>query len=285
MNSKISKKIIFIRHAMSIENEKINSIYNNNENIKQEEILKEINLDKKMIDIELNEKGKIQCKKIQKKINKINFDIVLISPLRRTLETCNLIFEHYKKKNYIKFLLFPFIREKLISSSDLPICSKKLKKWVDQKNFFIDLDFSLIEFIEKNHCCTWLSFTFFGNFKNNINEKIENDIDKLINDNNNEIKKKQKNKNLENKKILKKMKEIYPSVLENYEQVKKRCEETLNWIKDYLTKNQNSENIGVVSHSEFIATFLCKKISDDFLEIYDPYYLENCEIKEFYLEK
>lgn len=43
------------------------------------------------VDIPLNEEGKKQAEEVAKKLNNIKFDKVLVSPLKRTIETCEII--------------------------------------------------------------------------------------------------------------------------------------------------------------------------------------------------
>jgi broad specificity phosphatase PhoE len=63
------------------------------------------------MDTDLTEFGWSQCREKQELAQKLDFDIVLISPLRRTLETAHCIFKKHPNFQQIRFVLAPLARE------------------------------------------------------------------------------------------------------------------------------------------------------------------------------
>ena len=51
-----------------------------------------------LVDIELNEKGIEQAKELKDKLKNVDFDLIITSPLKRTIKTANIINENHHKE-------------------------------------------------------------------------------------------------------------------------------------------------------------------------------------------
>lgn len=54
-------------------------------------------------------------------MNNINFKIVFVSPLQRTLQTTIHLFKNHPNKDNIKFIVVPILREVLETSNDIAL--------------------------------------------------------------------------------------------------------------------------------------------------------------------
>lgn len=72
-----------------------------------------------MYDPGLHEIGIIQAETNQSHVNAINFKVVFVSPLQRTLQTCIHLFKNHPNKKDIRFIVLPVAREVLETSNDI----------------------------------------------------------------------------------------------------------------------------------------------------------------------
>jgi broad specificity phosphatase PhoE len=73
-----------------------------------------------LIDTPLTELGIQQCSDKQAIANELDFEIVLISPMRRTIQTAYYMFKEHPNFDSIRFILVPNAHETLCAISDLP---------------------------------------------------------------------------------------------------------------------------------------------------------------------
>jgi Histidine phosphatase superfamily (branch 1) len=90
-----------------------------------------------LVDCDISSNGYNQAQEAAKKVEELDIDLVLVSPMRRALRTASLIFENHPKKP--KLLALPMIREIFASSCDIP------KEFSKVKEEFPHVDFTLIE--------------------------------------------------------------------------------------------------------------------------------------------
>lgn len=72
---------------------------------------------KEYLDVDITEKGIQQCIECKEKIKNIPVDLVIVSPLRRALKTCDIIFDGHPSNPPV--IVDPTFREILCSSNDI----------------------------------------------------------------------------------------------------------------------------------------------------------------------
>ena len=72
------------------------------------------------IDTMLTRQGILKSVIAQSKANKIDIKVVLVSPLRRTIQTAFYIFKNHPNFQKMKFILVPKAREAMVGVADLP---------------------------------------------------------------------------------------------------------------------------------------------------------------------
>ena len=91
----------------------------------------DLSSDTYIFDAELTPKGKMQAKATANKLNHIEFDLIVSSPLSRALQTYEIIFS----KRDIKLDINPLHREYVAHSCDIGIQPADLKKKFPNLNF------------------------------------------------------------------------------------------------------------------------------------------------------
>ena len=66
-----------------------------------------------LIDCKLSEKGIEQCKEASKYAKEMDFTQIVVSPLRRTMETAYYVFKDHPNFKGMKVVVEPLIREKI----------------------------------------------------------------------------------------------------------------------------------------------------------------------------
>ena len=90
-----------------------------------------------LIDAPLSEEGYSQCTKAKEALKNENVKLVLVSPLKRALQTAREIFKDHSSNP--KIVVYPQIREMLESSCDVPGSLK------DLRTEFKEMDFELMD--------------------------------------------------------------------------------------------------------------------------------------------
>lgn len=80
---------------------------------------KELKIRKDLIDPPLNDIGLIQCKAGSEYINEVDFRVVYVSPMYRTLMTAMHMFKDHPKKADISFIVLPVVKECLHLCNDI----------------------------------------------------------------------------------------------------------------------------------------------------------------------
>jgi len=248
--------ILLIRHAQS------------NYNIWEMEAMKkgleylDYNYRSDMIDCGLSEEGKLQAKKSSKLVEGEKVKFVFTSPLRRALQTTQLMFKSAKNKP--KIIVLPILRERLEAACDVP------DNIEDLMVEFPDYDFSL--------------FKNFENKKLWVLETLEEGILKKLSlvDDYKEYAKSGEKKITFSEYLLKRMKAIYPKILESTSNLKRRVEMTKKILQEYQAKLSENEMIAIVSHYSFLHMFTAKTFEKNGAP-YDGRYFKNCEVVPYKL--
>lgn len=100
------------------------------------------------IDTVLHPIGEMQCHANKEAVHCLNVKYVLVSPLRRTIQTCILMFKNHPQKKDIKFILVPILREVLHTLCDVPTdvhCIMEQFAQGKEACHGIDFDFTLLK--------------------------------------------------------------------------------------------------------------------------------------------
>ncbi|KRX10212.1 hypothetical protein PPERSA_10878 [Pseudocohnilembus persalinus] len=84
----------------------------------------------------LTEKGKQQVLEVRQKIEEIDFDVVYLSPMSRTVESACYLFQDYlQKKKNLRFVMAPKLKEMLFNPNNNGREGKELKEIYGEKCF------------------------------------------------------------------------------------------------------------------------------------------------------
>lgn len=151
-------QVILLRHANSQYNFEYDKL---TERDFTDEDYKSLRIRKDLRDAPLSELGIQQCMNAQAMANKLKPKYVIVSPLRRALETAYYTFNTHPNFDSIQFILLPVLKEGLDTACDIPynildtieefkmkfknFDTSELKKYIDASHFFftdINQDFS-----------------------------------------------------------------------------------------------------------------------------------------------
>ena len=107
--------VIYIRHGESIRNHERTQAMslNNTDDINHYKLGK---TNPKYFDCPLSQKGVEECQESSKVVSKHQIHVVLVSPLRRALQTCDIIFKDHPSKPMI--IVEPLLTETVHSASN-----------------------------------------------------------------------------------------------------------------------------------------------------------------------
>ena len=104
-------------------------------------------LDHEFRDARLSPLGIEQCMSSQPIVNQLKIHTIMVSPLRRTLETAYNVYKTHPNFDKIKFLVVPALRECLNTTSDIPIHIEETIR--EFRDLIPQLDFSLFDEFEE----------------------------------------------------------------------------------------------------------------------------------------
>lgn len=136
---------IIIRHAYSLYNHKAQEIEEKYGAV-SEELLK-LKGDSSMYDPGLHAIGIRQAETNMTHINSINFRVVFVSPLQRTIQTTIHLFKTHPNKKNIRFVVCPIVREVLETSNDISKDVKEVMAMYDPSQEIcegLNFDFSMM---------------------------------------------------------------------------------------------------------------------------------------------
>jgi broad specificity phosphatase PhoE len=113
-------QVLLLRHA----NSQFNYEYDQmqiNKTERYEEYYQNLRIKKDLRDAPLSLVGIQQCMKAQAMANKIKAEYIVVSPLRRALETAYYTFKSHPNFDNIKFVLLPVLKEGLDTACDIPV--------------------------------------------------------------------------------------------------------------------------------------------------------------------
>ena len=191
--------------------------------------------------------------------------LVISSPLRRCLETTREIFKDHKNKP--KVLVWPVVKEMLISSCDMADDLDTIKKE------YPDYDFSAIDALP--HPELWILYAL-------KNETIREElIQELF------AKYPTRNETFHNAKyyISEKLKNMFPTHIEFQVDLNARTYDAKEALKDISKDLNGDEAIVVVAHSRFLEAFTAERFEGENGEPVNSKWFANCEVAAYSLEK
>ncbi|CAI2374167.1 unnamed protein product [Moneuplotes crassus] len=127
-----SKRIIYIRHALCEAN--VDKRKCRGEESKDPKKLKSIKADPTYIDSPLHPDGYPQIEKLADRLSTENINVVMVSPLRRTMSTCMELMKSHPNFEHIKFVISPFIISQCEGFMDVPSASlEEIQKEYEEK--------------------------------------------------------------------------------------------------------------------------------------------------------
>ena len=137
---KRGSQVLLLRHANSTYNfaysEMIKNAYTDDD-------YKKLRIKKELRDAPLSKLGVQQCEKAQLLANQLKVEYVLVSPLRRALQTAYHTFKNHPNFENIQFILVPKLREAIDTSWDIPLNIQDTVKEFQKK--FKNFSFAEIE--------------------------------------------------------------------------------------------------------------------------------------------
>lgn len=146
-----NSRVIIIRHANSIFNKKWHEVEQGIESGElQSDAFLEVVKDYDLLDCPLSDLGEQQCAEASPMAHQLmNIKTVLISPLRRALQTAHLLFKDHPNFSEIKFIVHPMLRENMHTVCDIPEDFSLVKQEYAKK--IPHLDLSEMTFEQETH--------------------------------------------------------------------------------------------------------------------------------------
>ncbi|KRX00258.1 hypothetical protein PPERSA_10757 [Pseudocohnilembus persalinus] len=203
---------------------------------------KQFQVNEQLIDAELHYYGLQQCKTVEKKVQEIeDLQVVFVSPLQRSLQTCLNIFQQHPNfiNKSMKIIVLPQLMEILSKVQDI---STSLHSTIKQKYKDLGFDFSLFESPEMNTDTWQLQVIKDKDVKKSIAKQIEEEKAKW------------------EKICIRSIRQSFPKSIETNESVEQRANEVLEYIQDYIKQNKLEEKkIAIISHAKIIKLMLKQK--------------------------
>jgi broad specificity phosphatase PhoE len=290
----LNSKILLIRHGESIFNREIQQV----EEIKEKRLFDErrnvVKFTNRLFDSDLTETGIIQSKKAAERLQHLNLKYVFVSPLLRTLNTCNNILTHIANLNRYninykspKVIVHPYIYEKVEDNCDF-FFDLKLKM-----NNFISYDWSLFESIQEQEfpfyylkfCDTYVNEE--GKLCQTPTDTVTHKVSALENYFCEKVSKgfEEKNYSFVEKFILDQLQKLdrHNAMMESSESTFQRNLIFNQFLNEYCGKITDNEKILTVGHSIFLKHLTLIDYKPDELQGDNFAYLKNCEIAGYYI--
>ena len=245
--------IMYIRHASSKYNlwyEYMTHLLSESEFIRYQDEIEEVKKlkgkrDFALRDSLLSSKGISQAESAALTYQKMPIKVVFVSPLRRTLETCRILFENHPNKPRV--IVHPLIREILNLPNDVPIMLNETMKQ------YGSYDFTLFnEFVNPS----W-HFAYVLN---------ESDRKSLLD----ALSKSSDSEHLDYMEIVEQYKQHKKATapkhyhrIEGYENVRKRAVAFTTYLQNFMkTNGLKAEEVAVVTHGVFIGYSQAEKFNE-----------------------
>ncbi|CAI2376925.1 unnamed protein product [Moneuplotes crassus] len=265
-----SSRVLLLRHGKSQSNQENDDLLASEHT---DEDVKALTTKLDLIDCSLSEKGFAQCEETQPLANLLNVKHVIVSPLRRALETAHNVFKNHPNFENIKFTLLPVMKECIVSTDDLP--GNILKRVKDYTEIFANFDTSELEKYEDpyNFFLYDIDMDWARQVLAEISLKEEKEAEGL------------------HPEVVNLLTSRFPLYLESDKSLLKRVKKAKEFVKEFIERNtlEGDEKVVLVGHCNFFNfwtnNWAIDPLDDDkqcnegeAIKVpEDAYYLENCE--------
>lgn len=220
----------------------------------------------------LHEIGKMQAESNQDHVNKVNFKVVFVSPMQRTLQTCIHLFKNHPNKKDIRFVVLPIIREVLETANDIALDFEHIvEKYSPDKEICQGLHFDFSMNMLHGQPQLWQIFTL-ANLQKQKDLILSLKVDDTGKVNYQEV-------------ILERLK-VHEPRYENHKDLYARAKVIKQFLREYITANPldaaKKEKYGIISHSRIIATMTATGHREEDDELIDYVWFKNCEMRPYH---
>ncbi|TNV76426.1 hypothetical protein FGO68_gene11145 [Halteria grandinella] len=265
-----SATYILIRHAYSEYNhiaQEIETKYG--EHSEEKKALKG---NPEMYDPGLHAIGKMQAESNSEHVNPINFKVVFVSPMQRTLQTCIHLFKNHPNKKDIRFVVLPIIREVLETSNDIALdIDVIVEKYAPGQPITEGIHFDFSMNMLHGQPNLWQIFTL-ANLQKQKDLILSLKVDDSGKANHQEV-------------ILSRL-VLHEPRYENHKDLYARAKVIKQFLREYITANplnhEKQEKYGIISHSRIIATMTATGHREEDDELIDYVWFQNCEMRPYH---
>ena len=273
---KSGSQVILLRHAESKYNEELASLLKV-EHTEEDEV--RVKTKRENRDSSLTQLGIKQCEIAAEIAKKLNVQIVLVSPMKRTLQTAYHVFKNHPNYSSIEFIVVPKLKEWLGSVADIPKDTIKVIKHFQEK--FPNFNWSLIQ--DYDDMLHYYLEDIKDEFAKKILREKTSDPEDPWGSNSYDL-------------MVDYIQQCYPRKVESGRSVLKRISKVKKYIHDLLLSRFNSSTSKMLSEDSKIVVVTHKNISsywtgkwekpmDEYEEIPYPHKFRNIKNCEFYSDK
>lgn len=281
IGKKMASKIILMRHAESHFNYEINKIEKLHTSMIDSEYKKrkaDIRFSSKFLDCEITENGKTQCQTASKQLEEVDIKYVIVSPMRRALQTCeNTLSANSSSKPEV--IVYPFIFEKMEDSCDIMKDLRNKMKEFSHYNWKYFETANIKENYQLDYCDVWPLNFEYNSYLNNYNES--NEPMNKNNDCNTDI---DQEKNVDI--VLKAMRKLEEEdkYIESSFNTMERLSSFKSFINSFLTEKEkelyDNKKVLVIGHSVLFKHLTAKFIDEETYEPIEKNVFKNCQLAE-----
>jgi len=231
--------------------------------------------DRAFIDVSLCHFGESQSIAARSIVEKLPLKYVIVSPLKRALQTAKLMFETHPNRKNMKFIVNPHIRELIMYPDAIPSWTLRDKAKEYENCGDLKFDFGMIKPMEDHSY-------FLETMDPKIQKRIKTHLDSSPKDKYDEA-------------LLDLMIETYQGkhgkekFLESYADGRRRAKVFLDWLKNFIEEKQAKEGeIAVVTHVLFLQSLAAKDFDRNGRPIYPevenatPFEIDINEVLKYY---
>lgn len=229
----LGSQVVLLRHANSKYNSELAQLLAQEHT--DEDVLR-VKTKRALRDAPISELGLQQCEETSEVVSKLKVEIVLVSPMKRTLQTAYNVFKSHPNFNNIRFVVVPQLKEGLGSVADIP--KNVLAVLKEFKTKFAHLDCSLLD--TYNDITHYYLEDISDEFASRILKEKSADASDVCNSNAFDL-------------LVEEIQNCYPRKLESMRSMVNRVNKVKKFVKGLLrTENlEQDSKVVLVTHSNF----------------------------------